>query len=110
MIPAEDRVRKLLSGFNVYIFDEGEDKSGNITQNQRGQEPSDIDAIAVKDNIFIIMSIYDGTNKNEIDNKIKPFFRRLHYFKSVDQLNLSIANSQTQRGRQSKNYINKLSK
>ena len=106
MTSAEDKLKHLFSGFDIFLFDDDpNDKSGLVTQTYTQKEPQEIDAIAIKDNILILINIYDGNRKEQINDKLMPFFRKLKYFDDVSKLNLKISQTKTARGGRNKKYI-----
>lgn len=105
---AEEKLKNLLQEFKVILFDVGEDKSGLVMQKQSRKPPREVDAIALKDNILILITIYDGRGEQKIGHKIKPFFRDLSYFNSVCQLNLEVVNRKARAGRINHTKISEL--
>ena len=110
MISTEEKLKKLLQGFEVFIFDPDSDKSGIVSQKLSGKRAQEIDGVAFQDNILILISIYDGNREPEIDDKIKPYFRDLNYLDNIDHLNLVVANAKSPRGKSNQEWINNFKK
>jgi DGQHR domain-containing protein len=108
MISAEEKLKKLLGGFGIFIFDPDDIKDGVTSQKVSGKNSQEIDATALKDNIFILINIYNGSREQEIEDKMKKFFVNLEYFNDIGQLNLIVANDRTERGKEHKNFIDEL--
>jgi DGQHR domain-containing protein len=109
MTTSEEKLRNLLEGgFRIHFFDPDNDKSGIIRQVQTNKEPVEIDSIAIKENILILINIYDGNSLNEAKKKIRKFFRRSEYLNNVNQLNLKVEKPQSARGVINRDIINTL--
>jgi hypothetical protein len=105
---AIEKVQNLLQGFKFYLFDIDDDKSGLVSQKWSGENAQEIDCIATKDNIVLLISIYDGIQKRKVNSKFKPFFRNLRYLFGDKKIKLEINNMSTQRGKANKKKVDEL--
>jgi len=108
MSTAENKLKNLFREFDIYFFDPDEDKSGIVSQIADGKTPTEIDAIAIKNNILILINIYSGFQLQQGEYKLGAFFRDLGYFTKAEQLNLVVANVKTPRGIENLNYISEI--
>ena len=103
-----EKLQKLLQGFEIKIFDPDDNKSGITTQVQKNKEPQEIDAVAIKQNMLILISIYSGNIEQDCERKIGRYFRRLKYLTNIEDLNLVVNNPKSSRGRESQAWIKAL--